>query len=338
MSSGEAKIAKSVARALDDCNANCIKELTMKSTLHADDDLLPRRLARQGAELTASERALAEALGREYPHALLESATALAARSGTSASTVVRLFAKLGYASYAEAQREARAEVTALLQSASQRAPVTIGTQRSLRECVDDALLHDQHNLAATREGLDLAAFEAMAARIARDEGRVFVMAQLNSAPVAAWLALHLNMCRPDVHELGAGAVPATDRLLWVRPDDVLLAFSVSRYASGPVQAARHFREAGAQVLAITDSAAAPLVPLAHHWVQVRTSNASPFHSYTAAFFLGNALVTAVAQLRREQVAQVLARRDALWEQAERPVVSAVPRNAPARGRRTPAT
>ena len=34
---------------------------------------------------------------------------------------------KLGYGSYAEAQREARAEVTALLQTAGQRAPVTIG-------------------------------------------------------------------------------------------------------------------------------------------------------------------------------------------------------------------
>ena len=102
----------------------------MKSSLQESTALLTERLARQDADLTASERALAEALGRDYPHALLESATALAARTGTSASTVVRLFAKLGYGSYAEAQREARAEVTALLQTAGQRAPVTIGTRR----------------------------------------------------------------------------------------------------------------------------------------------------------------------------------------------------------------
>lgn len=289
----------------------------MKSKLQTSRDLLPARLARQGADLTASERALAEAMGRDYPHALLESATALAARTGTSASTVVRLFAKLGYSSYAEVQREARAEVTALLQTAAQRAPVTIGTRRSLRECVDDTLLHDQHNIATTREELDMAAFEAMATRIAQDSGRVFVIAQINSVPVAAWLALHLNMCRPGVHELGAGAVTATDQLLWVRPDDVLLAFSIGRYAQGPVQVAQRFREAGGQVLAITDSPVAPLVPLAQHWLQVRTSNASPFHSYTAAFFLCNALVSAVAQLRRKSVSDALARRDALWEDFE---------------------
>ncbi|MFI8614685.1 MurR/RpiR family transcriptional regulator [Acidovorax sp. NPDC077693] len=289
----------------------------MKSSLQASTGLLTERLARQSAELTASERALAEALGRDYPHALLESATALAARNGTSASTVVRLFAKLGYASYAEAQREARGEVTALLQTAGQRAPVTIGTERSLPQCVDDALLHDQHNITATRDSLDMAAFEAMARRIAQTEGRIFVLAQINSAPVAAWLALHLNMCRPGVHELGAGAVAATDQLLWVQPEDTLLVFSIRRYASGPVKVAQRFRDAGAQVLAITDSPAAPLAALARHLVQVRTSNASPFDSYTAAFFVCNALVSAVAQLRHAQVSEALKRRDTLWKDVE---------------------
>lgn len=309
----------------------------MKSSFQTSAGLLTERLARHHADLTGSERALAEALQRDYPHALLESATALAARNGTSASTVVRLFAKLGYASYAEAQREARAEVTALLQTAGQRAPVTIGAERTLQQCVDDALLHDQHNLSATREGLNLAAFEAMATCLAQDKGRVHVLAQINSAPVGSWLALHLNMCRPGVQELGAGAMDTTDQLLWVQPDDVLLVFSIRRYASGPAKVAQHFRDAGAQVLAITDSPAAPVATLAHHHLQVHTSNASPFDSYTAAFFLCNALVSAVAQLRHGAVPQVLARRDSLWDQFESQRLLDPPASRSAGTRRKPA-
>ena len=309
----------------------------MKSSLQTSAGLLTERLARHHADLTGSERALAEALQRDYPHALLESATALAARNGTSASTVVRLFAKLGYTSYAEAQREARAEVTALLQTAGQRAPVTIGAERSLQQCVDDALLHDHHNLAATRDGLNLAAFEAMATCLAQDKGRVHVLAQINSAPVGSWLALHLNMCRPGVQELGAGAMDTTDQLLWVQPDDVLLVFSIRRYASGPAKVAQHFRDAGAQVLAITDSPAAPVATLAHHHLQVHTSNASPFDSYTAAFFLCNALVSAVAQLRHGAVPQVLARRDSLWDQFESQRLLDPPASRSAGTRRKPA-
>ena len=309
----------------------------MKSSLQTSAGLLTERLARHHADLTGSERALAEALQRDYPHALLESATALAARNGTSASTVVRLFAKLGYASYAEAQREARAEVTALLQTAGQRAPVTIGAERTLQQCVDDALLHDQHNLSATREGLNLAAFEAMATCLAQDKGRVHVLAQINSAPVGSWLALHLNMCRPGVQELGAGAMDTTDQLLWVQPDDVLLVFSIRRYASGPAKVAQHFRDAGAQVLAITDSPVAPVATLAHHHLQVHTSNASPFDSYTAAFFLCNALVSAVTQLRHGAVPQVLARRDSLWDQFESQRLLDLPASRSAGTRRKPA-
>lgn len=287
---------------------------------------LLERLAREAATLTIREHALADALGRDYPHALLESATSLAAQHGTSASTVVRLFAKLGYASYADAQREARASVTALLPTAGQRAPATIGGKRTLRACVDDALLHDQHNLAATHEVLDMAAFEAIARLLAEPRGRLFVLAQKNSAPVGAWLALHLNMCRPQVQELGAGAVTATDAMLWVEPEDVLLTFSIRRYSSAPVSIARAFRERGARVIAICDSPAAPLVPLSHHHLLVRTGNASPFDSYTAAFFLCNALVSAVAQLRQPSVIKALQRRDALWEAFEADPVEGVRR------------
>ena len=308
----------------------------MKSPLQKAALLLPQRLAQQGAELTASEQTLAQTLGSDYPHALLESATALAARTGTSASTVVRLFAKLGYASYAEAQREARGEVTALLQTAAQRAPVLLGAQRSLSECVDDALLHDQHNIQATREGLDMAAFEAMARKLAQDEGRVFVLAQLNSSPVSAWLALHLNMCRPGVQQLDAGAIAPADQLLWVGPSDTLLAFSVSQYSRGTYEVAQRFSEAGARVLAITDSPTAPLATVAHHWLQVRTANASPFHSYTAAFYLCNALVSAVAQLRHADVSEALARRDALWREFNHQLIRTPEPRGPARAARKP--
>ncbi|WFF82020.1 MurR/RpiR family transcriptional regulator [Delftia tsuruhatensis] len=308
----------------------------MKSPLQKAALLLPQRLAQQGAELTASEQTLAQTLGSDYPHALLESATALAARTGTSASTVVRLFAKLGYASYAEAQREARGEVTALLQTAAQRAPVLLGAQRSLSECVDDALLHDQHNIQSTREGLDMAAFEAMARQLAQDEGRVFVLAQLNSSPVSAWLALHLNMCRPGVQQLDAGAIAPADQLLWVGPTDTLLAFSVSQYSRGTYEVAQRFSEAGARVLAITDSPTASLATVAHHWLQVRTANASPFHSYTAAFYLCNALVSAVAQLRHADVSEALARRDALWREFNHQLIRTPEPRGPARAARKP--
>ncbi|MDA8444024.1 MurR/RpiR family transcriptional regulator [Paracidovorax valerianellae] len=295
--------------------------------------LLTERLVLHASTLTASERALADDLQRHYPDGLLDSASAMASRAGTSASTVVRLFAKLGYASLAEVRREARSEVTVLLQTPAQRTRATIGSDRTLAECVDDALLHDQHNLTATRQGLDMAVFGAVVNAVSGCKGRVFVMAEKNSVPVSSYLTTHLNMCRPQVLELGAGAPFAVDRLLWTQPQDVLLVFTIRRYSNGALLAAQHFRQQGCTVIAITDSAAAPIVACAHHSLLVATANASPFDSYTAAFFLCNALVSAVAQQRHGEVAQTLQRRDALWKDFEADAVDGLRRTPQPAGR-----
>lgn len=283
--------------------------------------LLTERLVRHANTLTASERALADGLMRGYPDSVLDSASAMATAVGTSASTVVRLFAKLGYASLAEVRREARGVVSTRLHSAGQRASATLGAHRSLNECIDDALLHDQHNLAATREGIDLPVFAKVVECLSQTQGRLFVMAEKNSAPIGAYLVAHLNMCRSGVHDLSAGAPAVVDKLLWVEPPDVLLVFTIRRYSASALHAARHFRRQGCEVLALTDGPAAPVIEHASHWLQVHTANASPFDSYTAAFFLCNALVSAVAQGRSEEVSQALQRRDALWQGFQKDLV-----------------
>jgi len=77
---------------------------------------------------------------------------------------------------------------------------------------------------------------------------------------------------------------------------------------------ARH-RRLHAKVIVITDAPSVAAAASADHVMLVRTSSASPFDSYTAAFSLCNALVTAVVQRRRKELGAALERGDALWEQ-----------------------
>src|ERR1700741_1446860 len=93
---------------------------------------LNQRISGYGRKLTRSEQRLNEELQTRYPQGLLESATSLAKKVGTSASTVVRLLAKLGYPSYAEAQLESRSEVTARLSSPATRADAVIADDASV--------------------------------------------------------------------------------------------------------------------------------------------------------------------------------------------------------------
>ncbi|MFE0843334.1 MurR/RpiR family transcriptional regulator [Achromobacter insolitus] len=276
---------------------------------------LHQRIAGYGRKLSKTEQVLVEAMQARYPQSLLESATALARLVGTSASTVVRLLAKLGYESYAQAQMEARAEVTARLASPGERADVVGSDKPSPRACLHNALLHDQHNLKETYASIDVAAFEAAVRLLTQRRGRVHVLGLRQAAPLASHVALYLNLCLPSVKPMvAAGPLFLEDQLLWIDEADVLLAFTFRRYSVAAANAVKYFRQRGGKVILITDSASAPAAASAHHVLIARSSSASPFDSYTAAFSVCNALLAAVAQRSKQALGAALERGEGLWD------------------------
>jgi len=277
---------------------------------------LNQRLTSYRRKLTPSELLLIDTLQTRYPQGLLESATRLAASVGTSASTVVRLLAKLGYASYAEAQMEARTEVTARLASPMLRATAGIVDDMSTRACLQNALLHDQHNLTATFAAIDEADFERAVRMLTAARTRVHVLGQRHGAMLAGHLTLNLNLCLPDVRALAAtGPLTIEDQMLRIDAHDVLLLVTMRRHALAISRAARHFRALGARVIAITDSPTAEVAQSTDLCFIAHTSSASPFDSYTAVLSLCNALITAVGQRRSKELAVALERADVLARQ-----------------------
>ena len=112
----------------------------------------------------------------------------------------------------------------------------------------------------------------------------------------------------------GAGPMFLEDQLLWIDASDVLLAFTFRRYSVATANAVKVFRQRGGKVVLITDAASAPAAASAHHVLVARSSSASPFDSYTAAFSVCNALLAAVAQRRRKELGAALERGEDLWE------------------------
>lgn len=274
------------------------------------------RIAARAQDFTQSEQTLVDYLIAHQPHGMLDSATGIAKKIGISPSTVVRFFSKMGYSSFAEAQREARNEIASKLASPAQRVNLAIGREPTLQSIIDDSFLSDIDNIRATRESLDLKEFEAIVRILTRPrKGRVFIAGAKNSSAVASYLHTHLNMCMKGVHILEAQHSQLADNLLWVDEHDVLLAISIRRYAKTVVQAAQYFNSAGARVLAITDSPLAPIAGLADHRLLIYTASNSPFDSFTAVFGLCSALISAVSLRRKKEIDAVLKHGETLWRQ-----------------------
>ncbi|MBV7484826.1 MurR/RpiR family transcriptional regulator [Bordetella sp. BOR01] len=272
------------------------------------------RIAARTQGLTQSEQMLVDYLVSRQPHGMLDTATVIARKVGISPSTVVRLFSKIGYDSFAEAQREARNEIASKLTSPAQRATLRTTGEQTLQSVVEDSLLLDIDNIQATRASMDMAEFEAIVHILSRPrKGRVFIAGAKNAYGVAAHLHTHLNMCMKDVQLLDTQPSTLADNLLWIDEHDVLVAISIRRYARTVHHAARHFHSTGARVLAITDSPLSPIAGVADHRLLIHTASNSPFDSFTALFSLCTALVSAISWRRKKAVDALLARGDDIW-------------------------
>ncbi len=275
---------------------------------------LLQRIERRRAALTESERELAAYVVEHYPHVVFESATSIGQRVGVSAATVVRFFAKLGYDSFADVQRELRQEVAARLHSPIQRLDAAGEGPRAADAVLHQSLEVDLGNLQATYRSVDPAQFEALVERLVAGRGRVYVMGEKKGYGVAHYLHTQLNLALPEVVLLESGQSLLVDRLLRVTAQDLLIAIDVRRYARATVLAARRFHELGADLAVLTDSPLSPLAGLAKFRLLITTAGAGAFDSYTAAISLVNALVNGVAARRKEALHETLEQGEALWQ------------------------
>lgn len=275
-------------------------------------DLL-QRLEVEQAKLTASESQIARYLIAHYPQAILGSASSIARATKISAATVVRFFAKLGYHSFAEAQEEIRRDVALKLHSPIDRIGIVDANATSTEAFLDRFVALEVDNLRSTFQQIDNANFDALIGRILATAGKVYIIGEKNSQPIAFFLWAHLNICLDNVVLVDTGQAMVADRLLWAAKGDLLICVSIRRYSPNSVRAAEYFRSIGADVAVLTDNALSPLMPHATLRLLVQTASVSVFDSFTAMMSMTGAIAGVVERLRRAEVYATLKRGEDLW-------------------------
>lgn len=194
--------------------------------------------------LTATERRIAEHLLLIWPEVPFVSAAEVAQEVGVNPSSVTRLAQTLGFKGYPDWQRAARLE----LRAAHLPKPHVAEGQASAHWQRETQVFHALEGLP--EETLDRCADLLAGAR------QVWVTGARGSAPAAAYAAHLWQGVRPEVHLLPAEA-PA-ERWLDAGPADVLVAFTVRRYARSTADLVQRLTGRGVRLLLITDSPSAP--------------------------------------------------------------------------------
>ena len=207
--------------------------------------------------LPGAEKKIAHAFLANYPSIGLSTIAELAALAGTSAPTVLRFVARLGFESYPEFQRVLRSDVQAQLMSPLERA-------RSSGPATDNPALKASFeritaNLDATLKAVPESEFEAACELLSDHKSTCHFIGGRFTDTIAAYMAAHLRIIRPNVRHFGGQTSTWRDQLLDVRPGDVAVLFDIRRYQSDLVRLGELMVERKARILLITDPWLSPI-------------------------------------------------------------------------------
>jgi DNA-binding MurR/RpiR family transcriptional regulator len=263
------------------------------------------------AQLTGSEKRVADLLISQPEAAAFGTVAELAATANVGGATVMRLATKLGFSGYRELQDAVQEELSRRLRPAAARI-----RQTTSDDPVTRAMTVEIDNVQRTLSNIDRAQLRT-AVRLLSRSRHVMVLCGDAAIGVGTALATDLGMVRPHVELAPAGPLAVTRGLSWLQRGDVVVVIDVPRYDRAAVDAASMATAGGADVIAITDSALAPFAVNAAAVLLVASEGSAAFDSYVGVLALVNLLVAMATAANAEQATAHLDLLESTWTARE---------------------
>ena len=259
------------------------------------------------------QKRIANFITASYDKAAFMTANRLGKTVGVSESTVVRFAVDLGFDGYPSMQKAMQEMVLNRLTSV-QRIEVAndrIGDQDVLSMVIQS----DIEKLRRTGEIVSREEFQSCVDAILGAR-RVYILGTRSAAPLANFLGYYMNYMFRNVHIVTAsGTGEMFEKIVGMKSDDVVIAFSFPRYSSSTVKAAQYCRSTGAEVIAITDHPESPLALCATHELCAKSDMVSLVDSLVAPLSVVNALIVAIASKREKELHRTFEELEHIWEE-----------------------
>ena len=269
------------------------------------------RINQTGRKLSKGQKRIAEFIVNHYDKAAFMTASRLGEKVQVSESTVVRFAIALGYDGYPALQKALQEMIRNRL-TAVQRVEMTGDMSESA--VLGMVFKADMQNIRQTIEDIDETVFTRVidALDAAR---RVYVVGVRSSAPLAEFLGYYMGFIRDDVRVITSGISDVFEQIMRINDEDLLIGISFPRYTSRTLEAMELAKNRGASLLAITDGPLSPLHSVADLCLRAKSDMASFVDSLCAPLSLINALIVALGQRRRQQVAQYFDQLEGIWSE-----------------------
>ena len=251
---------------------------------------IAERIRRDLGTMTPNEKRAAQRLLADYPVAGLETAARFGEAAGVSAPTVLRMIAKLGFASYGAFQDGLRGEL-----AAQRETPLTKGSDIGNGDRLARFAEAAAANIRATETNVARGEFNAVVKLLADRKRPVHVLGGRFTDPIAAYLVAHLRVLRPFARHIGGDRQGRLDQLLDIGKRDVFVFFDIRRYSDDIAELAELAASRGATVVLVTDQWLSPVSRVARHVLPAHVVAPSVWDSSAGLLLLVEALLSAVA-------------------------------------------
>lgn len=248
-----------------------------------------------------------------YDKAAYMTASKLGAIVSVSESTVVRFAIELGFAGYPEFQHSLQELVRTRLTS-FQRMEVT-NSLFGDGDILNKVLMADIDKIRRTLEEIDRAAFAGAVENIVAAKN-IYIIGVRSSSSLAGFLAHNLRMVFDNIKfvQTTSGS-EMFEQIMSIGEGDVMIAISFPRYSKRIINAVDFAKHAGADVIALTDSAMSPIAPSADQLLLAKSDMVSFVDSLAAPLSIINAIVVAVSMKKQEELDIRLRQLEKIWDE-----------------------
>ncbi len=274
---------------------------------------LLKEIEERKPKFSKSQKLISEYILKNYDKAAYMTASKLGSVVKVSESTVVRYAIELGFEGYPEFQHSLREIVRTRLTS-FQRMEVT-NSLIGEGEVLSKVLLSDIEKIKRTLEEIDGKAFDEAVEKIVNARN-IYILGIGSASVLTGALNLNLRMIFDNVKPVVASSAGEIyEQIMNIGEGDVMIAVSFPRYSKKVVGAVSFAHNSGADIIALTDSAAAPIAKYADQGLYAKSDMASFADSLAAPLSVVNALVVAVSRRKQEALSVRLRQLEEIWEE-----------------------
>ena len=262
---------------------------------------LLQRIEKKSSEFSKGQRRLAQYITENYDIAAYITASKLGKEAGVSESTVVRFAYQLDYEGYPELQKAIQVIVKTNSNSIQR---MSLSSKRYQEKGVLKSILYtDSERLRDTiQSGVDEEEFNRSVMLI-NDARRLYILGARSAAYLAGLMGYYFKMMFDNVIIVDANSTSETlEQIYDISDKDVMMGITFPRYSKRTICALQYAKNHGAKTIALTDNMQSPIVEYADCKLIAKSDVMTIVDSLVCPLSVVNAMVTAIALLRKDDV------------------------------------